>query len=69
MNITDDCKMDDGFINYLTFVFCLDQGKLVPLGLVILVNISKKQKEFIFNNYYFVFKRLFGYSSHSLALV
>lgn len=36
MKITDDCKMDDGFINYLTFVFCLDQGKLVPLGLVVL---------------------------------
>lgn len=48
MRITDDCQMDDGFINYLTFVFCIFGDKLVPLGLILLVNI---ESIFFLNNY------------------
>jgi hypothetical protein len=41
MRTIDDCKMEDGFINYLTFIFCIMGDKLVALGLTILVNIKK----------------------------
>ncbi len=47
MRTTDDCKMEDGFINYLTFIFCIMGDKLVALGLTILVNIKK---DFFVNN-------------------
>ncbi|CAF3623708.1 unnamed protein product, partial [Rotaria sordida] len=36
MRTTPDCKLDDGFINYLTFVFCNFDDKLVALGLTLL---------------------------------
>jgi len=39
MRTTDSCALDDGFLNYLTFVFCVFGDRLVPLGLTILVNI------------------------------
>jgi hypothetical protein len=64
MRITDDCQMDDGFINYLTFVFCVFGDKLVPLGLTLLVNIKNVFKIIIPFNL-----RQFGYLSYSLGLV
>lgn len=42
MRTTDDCQMDDGFLNYLTFAFCTLGERLVPLALTILVNITEK---------------------------
>ncbi|CAF2033558.1 unnamed protein product [Rotaria magnacalcarata] len=36
MRTTPDCKLDEGFINYLTFVFCTIGDKLVALGLTLL---------------------------------
>ncbi|CAF0777860.1 unnamed protein product [Rotaria sp. Silwood1] len=36
MRTTPDCKLDDGFVNYLTFVFCTIGDKLVALGLTLL---------------------------------
>ena len=44
MRTTADCKMEAGFINYLTFLFCIIGSKLLGLGLTILVN----RKEFFF---------------------
>jgi hypothetical protein len=41
MRTTADCKLEDGFINYLTFLFCSIGDKLLPLGLTLLVNITK----------------------------
>jgi type III secretory pathway component EscR len=40
MRTIDDCKMDDGFINYLIFLFCDIGDKLLGLGLTLLVNIK-----------------------------
>ncbi|CAF4335344.1 unnamed protein product, partial [Adineta steineri] len=36
MRTTSDCKLEEGFINYLTFLFCTIGDKLLPLGLTIL---------------------------------
>ncbi|KAK3084637.1 hypothetical protein FSP39_016661 [Pinctada imbricata] len=33
---TDDCQIDEGFINYNTFVYCDFDSSLVPLALIIL---------------------------------
>ena len=40
MNATDDCKLEDGFLNYLTFLFCVIGEKLLGLGLSLLVCIK-----------------------------
>jgi len=40
MRTIDDCKMDDGFINYLIFLFCDIGERLLGLGLTLLVNIK-----------------------------
>jgi hypothetical protein len=42
MRTTADCKMDEGFLNYLTFLFCIIGGKLLALGLTLLVSIETK---------------------------
>ena len=34
---TDDCQIDEGFIDYIIFVYCDFSSKLLPLALIILV--------------------------------
>ena len=53
MRTTDDCKLDSGFINYLTFLFCIMGDKTVILGLILLVSI--KAFFFLFK-YFMLFK-------------
>ena len=42
VNITDDCQIDEGFIDYTYFVYCDFSPKVLPLGLIILVNKLRK---------------------------
>jgi hypothetical protein len=65
MRTTDDCKMEDGFLNYLTFLFCIIGDKLVALGLTLLVSIKKHFFGLIISYN----QRLVGYSFYSLVLV
>jgi hypothetical protein len=65
MRTTDDCKMEDGFLNYLTFLFCIIGDKLVALGLTLLVSIKKHFFRLIISYN----QRLVGYSFYSLVLV
>ena len=37
VNVTDDCQIDEGFIDYIYFVYCDFKPSLLPLGIVILV--------------------------------
>ncbi|XP_045173122.2 mitochondrial sodium/calcium exchanger protein-like isoform X3 [Mercenaria mercenaria] len=37
VNTTDDCQIDEGFLDYTYFVYCDFSSELLPLGIVILV--------------------------------
>ncbi|XP_052801563.1 mitochondrial sodium/calcium exchanger protein-like isoform X2 [Mya arenaria] len=37
VNVTDDCQIDEGFLDYTYFVYCDFDHKLLPLAIVILV--------------------------------
>ena len=39
VNATDDCHIDEGFINYTIFIYCQFSSHLVALGVVIVVSI------------------------------
>ncbi|WAR02050.1 NCLX-like protein [Mya arenaria] len=37
VNVTDDCQIDEGFLDYTYFVYCDFDHKLLPLAIVILL--------------------------------
>ncbi|XP_060593798.1 mitochondrial sodium/calcium exchanger protein-like isoform X2 [Ruditapes philippinarum] len=37
VNVTDDCQIDEGFLDYTYFVYCDFSSNLLPLGIVILI--------------------------------
>lgn len=42
VDVTDDCQIDEGFLDYTYFVYCDFSTNLLPLGVVILVRNKKK---------------------------
>ena len=38
VKITDDCHIDEGFLDYTYFVYCSMSPKLLPLALILLVS-------------------------------
>lgn len=41
MKTTDDCQIDDGFINYLVFTYCSFSLSMTWFALILMVNLPK----------------------------